>query len=92
MTIYKGIVIKKKLRTFFWYNLNEFETYDVTVILQIVLGYTILIIGCYLFVNKEYRFGAFKLPINDEEEFDKWVTWAEVFRVYRLILGLYAMN
>ena len=92
MAIYRGIVIKSKLRTFFFYKLNEFEANDVTTIIQIVLGIIIFIMGSYLFLKSEFRFGAFKLPIKDEKEFDTWVTWAEVFRLYRLILGLYAMN
>ena len=53
--------------------------------------FPLLIYGYLLFLSPEYRFGSFNLPIRDEREFDKWVAWSQMYRIYRLLLALYAM-
>ena len=92
MTVHRSMILYDKFRSMFFYKLNEFWSSDITTIMQIFLGILLAIYGIYLFVSPAYNFGTFRLPINEEEEFTKWVEWANAFRVYRIILGLYGMD
>ena len=55
---------------------------------QQIFGLLILICWYYLFFTLEH-YNTFSVPIQREADFQTWVSWGDIFRHYRIILGVF---
>ena len=88
-SVYKYMVAKT--RTLFKQGSNDFETSDITQLIQIVMAVVTIGLGVYLFAPIAIE------PVNivlgpSESDFQYWVRWSEIFKTFRTILGLYGIT
>ena len=82
LTVWLLYNLIKKLRQIIYYKINETSASDISILLQVIVAYYSIYIYFSLFFSSEYfesdgGFGTFTLPLENEDEFQAWVTWTE---------------
>ena len=82
-------IIKDKIRSAFLYRLFRFNFMDLIEAMQIVMGITLVVLWYYLFLIEKHH-QKFVVPIQEEVEFELWISWSRLFRLYKILLAYFA--